>query len=194
MLRKTMIALLAAASVAILAPGAASARGGGGGHGGGGGGGFHGGGGFGGGGGFHGGGFGGGGLRAGGMGGGAFSSSAIAGGGVRSAAIGSPGMAAIGRSGVRSGPMAANAYAPRSGVAFAGRGFRGRDGGFRHGRGFALGAFGAGLYGPYGYDDYYNYPDYAYDDSYTDEGGCYVVQRRVHTRHGWRLQPVQVCG
>jgi hypothetical protein len=90
--------------------------------------------------------------------------------------------------------MAAHAFAPRSGVAFAGRGFRDHDGGrhgFRHGRGFALGVIGAGVY-PYGYyDDYY--PDYAYDDSYTDDGGCYVVQRRVHTRHGWRLQPVQVC-
>src|ERR1700730_2114022 len=101
--------------------------------------------------------------------------------------------------------MGANAFAPRSGVAFAGRGFRDHDGGFRdhdrgfhhgfhHGRGFALGAFGAGLYGPYGYDDYYDYPDYAYDDSYYDNGGCYVVQRRVHNRHGWHLKPVQVCG
>jgi hypothetical protein len=53
---------------------------------------------------------------------------------------------------------------------------------------------GFGFYGPYAYDDYYNYPDYAYDDSYYDDGGCYVVQRRVHTRYGWRLQPTQVCG
>ena len=38
------------------------------------------------------------------------------------------------------------------------------------------------------------YDDYAYDPySYYDDGGCYVVQRRVHTSHGWRLQPVQVC-
>jgi len=47
-------------------------------------------------------------------------------------------------------------------VGFADRGhdFRGR--GFHHGfrgRGFALGAFGGGLYG---YDDYYDYPDYGY--------------------------------
>jgi hypothetical protein len=94
--------------------------------------------------------------------------------------------------------MAANALAPGSGVAFAGHGFRGHDGGihhgFHHGRGFALGAFGAGVYGPYGYDNYYDYPDYANDDTYYDDGSCYVVQRRVHTRHGWRLQPVQVCG
>ena len=64
MLRKTMIALFAAASVGMLAPSVASARGGFGG----GGGGFHGGGG----GGFHGGGFGGGGFRGGGFGGGGF--------------------------------------------------------------------------------------------------------------------------
>src|SRR5882724_4729621 len=74
MLRKTIIALVAAVSVGMLAPTVALAGGGGGGgrHGGGGfgggGGGFHGGGGFGGGG-FHGGGFGGGGFHTGGLGG-----------------------------------------------------------------------------------------------------------------------------
>ena len=51
---------------------------------------------------------------------------------------------------------------------------------------------GAGLGYAY-YDDYYDYP-YAYDDYYYDDGGCYVVQRRVHTRHGWRIRHVQVCG
>jgi hypothetical protein len=65
---------------------------------------------------------------------------------------------------------------------------------FNHGfrRPFFVGsAFGLGLYGayPYYYDDYYPY--YAYDDYYAD--GCYVVNRRVHTRYGWRLRPVQVC-
>ena len=36
---------------------------------------------------------------------------------------------------------------------------------------------------------------FSYDPyAYYDDGGCYVVQRRVHTRHGWRQQPVQVCG
>ena len=40
---------------------------------------------------------------------------------------------------------------------------------------------------PYAYnDDYY--------DDYYDDGGCYVVRRRVHTRHGWRVRPVQICG
>jgi hypothetical protein len=40
-------------------------------------------------------------------------------------------------------------------------------------------------FGPY-YDGYYPY-DY-YDD------GCYVVRRRVMTRYGWRIRPVQLCG
>ena len=39
-----------------------------------------------------------------------------------------------------------------------------------------------------------HYPYYIADDFYYDDGGCYVVRRRVHTRHGWRIQPVQVCG
>jgi hypothetical protein len=47
-------------------------------------------------------------------------------------------------------------------------------------------------YGDYDYD--YPYYDYAYDDSYYGDGGCYVVQRRVHTRYGWRIRPIQVCG
>jgi hypothetical protein len=64
----------------------------------------------------------------------------------------------------------------------------------------AFGALGAGLgyYGAYD-DDYgygypYGYTPYAYDDTYGDNGDCYVVQRRVHTKHGWRVHPVQVCG
>jgi hypothetical protein len=75
---------------------------------------------------------------------------------------------------------------------FHGGGFRGD--GFHHGfRGRGLGGFG--FYGPYAYDDYdYGYPYYANDDSYYDNGGCYVVQRRVHTKAGWRYHPVQVCG
>jgi hypothetical protein len=187
MLRKTMIALFAAASVGVLAPSVASARGGfgggGGGFHGGGGGGFHGGGG----GGFRGGGFGGGGFHGGG--GGGFRSAAIGGGGFRSAAIGGGGFrsAAIGSGGFRSGALAA--------PGFRGGGFHH---GFRHhGRRFAFGAFAVGLGYPYAYyGDYdYDYPyyDYAYDDSYYGDGGCYVVQRRVHTRYGWRLRPVQVC-
>jgi hypothetical protein len=71
---------------------------------------------------------------------------------------------------------------------FGGRGFH--DRGFRdHDRGRRF--FGFGGYYPY-YDDYAYY-DYPYDDSYYDNGSCYVVQRRVHTTHGWRHQPAQVC-
>jgi len=61
-----------------------------------------------------------------------------------------------------------------------------RHHGFRHGRRFFVGGF----VGPGYYDDYYDYPYYVADDSYYDDGGCYVVRRRVHTRHGWRFQPV----
>jgi hypothetical protein len=71
---------------------------------------------------------------------------------------------------------------------FHGGGFHG--GGF-HGRGLAFGAgLGFGLYAPYAYS--YGYP-YGYSDYDDDEGGCYVVQRRVHTRYGWRLRSVEVC-
>ena len=68
--------------------------------------------------------------------------------------------------------------------------------GFNHGfhRGFRRGFFAGGFfYGPYAYDDWSDYP--YYDDSYYyNNGGCYIVQQRVHTRYGWRIQPVQVCG
>src|SRR5258708_2066666 len=161
MLRKTMIAIFAAASVGMLAPSVASARGGFGG----GGGGFHGGGG----GGFHGGG--GGGVLGGG--GGRFPRGG--GGGVGFRAWGAPGLR------------------------HCGGGFRScRPWGRHHGRRFAFGAFALGLGYPYAsYDDYdYGYPyyDYANDDANYRDGGCYVVKRRVHTRHGWRTRPVQVCG
>lgn len=116
MLRKTVIALLAVASVGLAAPTMALARGGGGG---------------------------------GGHGGGAF----------------------------------------RGGTAFHDGGFRGDESGrgFGHDRDFGR-RFG------FGFGGYYPYDNYAYDDSYHDNGNCYVVQQRVHTTHGWRLQPVQVCG
>jgi len=67
----------------------------------------------------------------------------------------------------------------RDGGGFRGHGSRDHDFGHRFGVGY-------GGYYPY-------YDDYAYDDSYYDDGSCYVVQRRVHTTHGWRYQPVQVC-
>lgn len=179
MLRKTMIALFAAASVAMLVPDAASARGG-----------FGGGGGFRGGGGFHG---GGGGFRGGaiGIGGGGFRAAAIGGGGFRSAAIGGGGFRAAAL------PVAAG---------FRGGSFAGYRGGFHHGfrhRGFPIAAaalVGAGLgYGAYGYyngydDAYPYYANYGYDNGYYyGDGGCYVVQQRVLTPYGWIIQPVQVC-
>jgi hypothetical protein len=83
---------------------------------------------------------------------------------------------------------------------FRGGGFHGRDGrGFHDhdGRGFRdrdrFTFFGGGFY-PYDYYDDYAYYPYGYSDSYYDNGNCYVVQRRVHTTHGWRLSPRQVCG
>ena len=61
------------------------------------------------------------------------------------------------------------------------------DGGFHHGfhHGFHRHVFVGFGFGPY-YDGYYPY-DY-YDD------GCYIVHRRVMTRYGWRIRPVQLCG
>jgi hypothetical protein len=127
-----------------------------------------GGGGHGGGGGFGGGGFGG---------GGGFHGGGVGGGGFHGAMAG----------GFRDG----GGFHDRGGGFFSGRGFhgRGRDFGRRFGFGF------------YPYDDYaYDYPyeygyyPYSYSDAYYDNGSCYVVQRRVHTTHGWRLQPLQVCG
>lgn len=82
------------------------------------------------------------------------------------------------------------------GGGFRGGGFRFANGGF-HGGGFHRGGFhrrefvGFGL-GSYGYYDGY-YP-YAYNDDYYDDGGCYVVRRRVHTRYGWRVRRAEVCG
>src|SRR6267154_1114807 len=132
MLSKTVIALLAVASIGRVSPTMALARGGGGGGGGGHGGGI--------GGGFHdGGGFRGGGFR---------------------------------------------------GGEFHGRGFHDRD----FGRRFGFGFYPYDYYDDYAYDYPYGYYPYASSDSYADSGSCYVVQRRVHTTHGWRLQPRQVCG
>jgi hypothetical protein len=92
-------------------------------------------------------------------------------------------------------PGAASARGGFGGGGFHGGGFHGggfHGGGFHgfHGRGFGFGAglgLGYGLYGP----GYYDYP-YAYDDSYED-GGCYLVRQRIHTRHGWRIRRVEVC-
>jgi hypothetical protein len=172
MLRKMMIALFAAASVAMLVPETASARGG-----------------FRGGGGFHGGGFHGGGFRAGGIG--------IGGGGFRAAAIGGGGFRAARAAvlPVGAGFRGGNFAGYRGGFH---RGFRNR--GFPIAAAAIVGAgVGYGLYGPYGYyggyDDAYPYDaNYGYDNGYSyGDGGCYVVQQQVMTPYGWSLQPVQVC-
>jgi hypothetical protein len=74
---------------------------------------------------------------------------------------------------------------------FHGGGFHGRFAGDGfHGRGFHRRAFVGLGFGSY-YDGYY---PYAYNDDYYDDGGCYIVRRRVHTRYGWRIRPAQVCG
>jgi hypothetical protein len=79
-----------------------------------------------------------------------------------------------------------------SGFHDGGRGFHDGDRGF-HDRGFGHRFGGHGFYPYSDYDSYaYDYP-YAYGDSYYDDG-CYTVRRRVHTTHGWRVRPVQVCG
>ncbi len=192
MLRKTMIALLAVASFGMLAPDVASARGGFGG------GGFHGGG-FGGGG-FHGGGFrggfGSGGFHAGPMVGG-FHSAAIGGGFGRGAMIGG-GPRFSHAAMIGGGPRFSHAAMIGGGGGFVGHRFHG---GFHHGfhhRRFPFGAFaagvGLGLYAPYAYyGDYgYDYPYYA--ASYYDDGGCYIVRRRVLTPWGWRIRRATVCG
>jgi hypothetical protein len=176
MLRKTMIALLAFASISMLAPDVALARGGGGGGGGhGGGGGGHGGGfggGFGGGGrGFSGGGFGGAGFGAAAVRGGSFGNSFA-----RSTAVGAAGAAGV--AGFQAGRFATGGW------------HHGGFHGFRHGRRFFV---AGGFWGPGYYDDYYDYPYYA-DDSYYYGGNCYIVRQRVHTSNGWRIRPVQVCG
>ncbi len=70
------------------------------------------------------------------------------------------------------------------GGGFAGHGFRHHGFHRRFFPGFAVG------FGPYAYYD--DYPSY-YDDYYYNNGGCYIVKQRVHTRYGWRLRRVQVC-
>jgi hypothetical protein len=113
-------------------------------------------------------GHGGGGFSGGGFGGGGFHGGAFAGG-----FHGGPGPV------VRGGGF--HGFGPGPVV----RGTHGHDYGYHH--------YGCRPYGYWG-DYAYDYPYYTYDDSYYDNGSCYVVQRRVHTARGSRLQPRQVCG
>lgn len=175
MLRKTIIALCTVASVGILAPEVAFAGGHGGGGGRGGGGGLS----------------GGAGVHSGGMGSAGFRSSAIGGTG-----------AAFASSNFRSqGVRGGEGFRGERGEGFRREGFRG-EGGERFGRGFrnrdrdfAFGGFALGIGFPYGYYDYpyYDYPYYASYADY-DDGGCYLVRRRISTPYGWRIRRVQVCG
>jgi hypothetical protein len=76
------------------------------------------------------------------------------------------------------------------GGGFHGGGFHG--GGFHGGFHGGFGAGFGGFYGPYyGYgDDYY---PYGYEP-YSGYDGCYVIRRRVHTSHGWRIRRIRACG
>jgi hypothetical protein len=62
--------------------------------------------------------------------------------------------------------------------------FGGGGGGFRggfRGRGRGFGFFDYGYF-PSDYGTYYG------------NEGCYLVRKRVKTRHGWRIRRVEVCG
>ena len=68
--------------------------------------------------------------------------------------------------------------------------FRVIDGGYgddRYGNGYGYG------YGNQGYGGGYGYGGYPYAYSGYDDGGCYVVQRRVWSPYGWTVRPVQIC-
>jgi hypothetical protein len=103
--------------------------------------------------------------------------------------------------GASSTPAQARGFGGFGGRGFGG-GFRGggfRGGGFR-GAGIGLGlGLGLGLaspyyYGGYGYPYGYGYGGYPYGYAgYYDDGGCYLVRRRVWTPWGWRIRRMQVC-
>lgn len=100
-------------------------------------------------------------------------------------------------------PTEASARGGYGGHGFHGGGFHG--GGFRGGGwggrgvgiGLGLGLAGAGLYGGYGYGYGYGrhgYGGYPYAiGGYDDEGGCYLVRRRIMTPAGYRVRRVEVC-
>jgi len=71
-----------------------------------------------------------------------------------------------------------------------GGGGGGHFGGHFGGGGFRGRGFGGRGFGFYDYGDYYPY-DYG---TYYGDDGCYLVRRRVKTRHGWRIRRVEVCG
>jgi hypothetical protein len=122
------------------------------------------------------------------------------------AAIASIGLLAPDAASARGGGFGGGGHFGGGGGHFGGGGgFRGGYGGFRggYGRGFGYGiggfglgvGLGYGLYGPYGPYGYYGGYGAPYSDGYyADEGGCYLVRRRVQTPYGWRIRRVEVCG
>lgn len=45
---------------------------------------------------------------------------------------------------------------------------------------------------PFGYGGF-GYP-YGYSSYYYDDGGCYVVRRKVKTKkYGWRIRRIVIC-
>jgi hypothetical protein len=101
------------------------------------------------------------------------------------------GFGVVGTSAVLLGVASTAAFAHGGGGHGGGGGGHGGGGGFHgggfHGGGFRGGGFGFGFWGP-GYDYPYGYV--GYDD---DGPNCYLVRRRVMTRHGWRMRRAQVC-
>jgi hypothetical protein len=78
------------------------------------------------------------------------------------------------------------------GGGFRGGGFRGAGLGIGLGLGLGLAAAPYGYYGGYGYPYYGGY-DYPYGYAGYDDGGCYLVSRRIWTPYGWRIRRYQVC-
>jgi len=176
MLRKSMVALLAIAAAALLAPDTASARGG-----------------FGG---YRGGGYAGG-FRAAGVGIGGYRAAAI-GGGYRVAAVRTGTFANNAwRTGFYPGyrpwrrfPVAA-AAAVGAGLAYGAYSY---SDGYYDDAYYGNGYYGNGYYGNAYYPPYDTEGNYVYNTGgYYGDGSCYIVQRRIPTPYGWVLRPVQVC-
>lgn len=89
-------------------------------------------------------------------------------------------------------------------VALAAIGLAGTSTAFAHGPGghFGGGHFGGGHFGGFhggfhrhaffGFGFGPVYSGYPYYDNY-DDGGCFLVRRRVLTPYGWRIRRVEVC-
>lgn len=178
MSRKSIVALLAIAAMALLVSEAASARGGFGGYRGGGG-----------------------GFRAAGVGmGGAGFRAASFGGGYRAVAV-APGLRGgtfagnAWRAGYHPGyrpwrrfPVAAAAVVG-AGLAYGAYPYGYYDNGYYDDPYYGNGYYNNAYYPPYDYDGNYVYNA----GGYYGDGGCTIIQRRIPTPYGWVLRPVQVC-